>query len=192
MAPPTHSITDIAILRSLPGMTVIVPADAAETAAWVPVIAEYDSPVYFRLSRAATLPVHSVPIQVGIGKGEVLRGGKDATLVACGAMTGRSLLAAEKLATLGIEARLIHMPCIKPLDEQLLLQAAEETRVIITVEEHSILGGLGGAVAECLSAARPMPVLRLGIRDTFARTALDIDSLLDAFGLGVEDIVSAV
>jgi transketolase len=189
--PTHHSITDIAILRTLPGMTVIVPADAAEAACWVPVIAQYEGPVYFRLSRAATLPVHGSSLRVEIGKGEVLRSGKDVTLIACGSMVGRSVQAAQELAAQGVQARLINMASVKPLDEELILQAAEETGAIVTVEEHSVLGGLGSAVVEFLSDKHPTPVRRLGLTDTFARTALDVDTLLDAYGMGVEDIVAA-
>jgi transketolase len=190
--PTHHAMTDIATLRALPNMAVIVPADAAEAACWVPVLAEYDGPVYFRLSRAATLPVHTTAPRIALGKGETLRGGQEVAIFACGEMAGRSLRAAEQLAGQGIDARVINMPSIKPLDEDLILQTAEETRAIITVEEHSIVGGLGSAVAECLVEKRPTRITRLGIRDTFARTALDVDSLLDAYGLGIQDIVSAV
>ncbi len=190
--PTHHSITDIAIMRTLPGMAVIVPADAAEVAGWVPVIAQYEGPAYLRLSRASTLPVHGESVRAEIGKGEILRGGKDVSIIACGSMVGRSLQAVNELAAQGVEARLINMPSVKPLDEELVLQAAEETGAIVTVEEHSVLGGLGSAVAELLSARHPTPVRRLGIPDTFARTALDVDSLLDAYGMGVKDIVAAI
>jgi transketolase len=106
-------------------------------------------------------------------------------------MTGRSLQAVDQLARQGIQARLISMSSVKPLDEELVQQAAGETGRIVTVEEHVVTGGLGSAVAEFLGEKCPVPVYRLGIRDTFARTALDVDSLLDAYGLGVQDIVSA-
>jgi transketolase len=190
--PTHHAILDIAMMRALPEMTVIVPADAAEMAAWVPVIAEYDGPVYLRISRAATLPVHSGSVEVGLGKGELLRAGKDVTLIACGAMAGRSMQAAEILAAEGVDARVLNISSIKPLDTDLLLQAAEETAALVTVEEHSILGGLGGAVAEFLSENRPTRVIRVGVQDQFARTALDPETLMDAYGLGVKDIVSTV
>jgi transketolase len=190
---PTHySITDIANLRALPEMTVIVPADANETAQWVPVIAEWDGPVYFRLNRSATLPVHPKDVRVAIGKGMTLRAGNDLTIITTGAMTGRSLQAAIELEKKGIKGRVLEIPCIKPLDIELICQAASETHRIVTVEEHSIIGGLGGAVAETLSENCPVPLFRVGIRDIFTRTGLDPDSLLDACGLGVADIVSAV
>ncbi len=190
--PTHHAILDIAMMRVLPHMTVIVPADAAETAAWVPLIAEMDGPVYLRISRAATLPVHRGTAPVKPGKGELLRPGKDITILACGGMAGRSMLAAESLARKGIDVRVINLSSIKPLDREIILQAAEETRGILTAEEHSILGGLGGAVAELLSEALPTRMRRIGIRDCFACTAPDPESLMDAFGLSIEDIEKAV
>ena len=189
--PTHHAIMDIATLRAMPAMTVIVPADALEAARWVPVVAEYDGPVYLRLSRAATLPVHGQDLHLEIGKGLTLRGGNDVTLVATGSMVGRSLAAAEKLAGEGIEARVLEIHTIKPLDRDLILQAARETGALVTAEEHSVVGGLGGAVAEVLGEGHPTPMRRVGLGDTFARTALDPDSLMDACGLAVEDIARA-
>lgn len=189
---PTHNaITDIAILRAMPEMTVIVPADTVEAGKWVPVIAEYDGPVYLRLSRAATIPVHGDGLEVEIGKGISLRQGGDVTIVATGAMVGRSLLAAGKLAEKGIDARVLEIHTIKPLDVDLICQAAAETGAIVTAEEHSIVGGLGGAVAEVLGEHCPTPQVRVGVADTFALTALDLESLMDAFGLAVDDVVAA-
>ena len=178
-------------MRALPGMTVIVPADALEAARWVPVVAEYEGPVYLRISRAATLAVHDESLEVKIGKGITLRGGSDVTIISTGAMVGRSLLAAEELAKEGIEARVLEINTIKPLDVDLIRQAAEETGAVVTAEEHSVIGGLGGAITEALCSGRPTPVERVGIVDTFACTALDPESLMDAYGLAVEDIVSA-
>jgi len=189
--PTHHAILDIAMMRALPGMTVIVPADALEVARWVPVVAEYEGPVYIRISRAATLAVHSESLRVQIGKGILLRVGNDVTIIGTGAMTGRSLLAAEELAKQGIAAHVIEIHTIKPLDAELILQAAEETGAMVTAEEHSLIGGLGGAVAEALCAGRPIPLERVGIKDTFACTGLDPESLMDAYGLAVNDIVAA-
>ena len=189
---PTHNaITDIAILRAMPEMTVIVPADTLEAGRWVPVIAEYDGPVYLRLSRASTIPVHDETLEVRIGKGINLREGGDLTIVATGSMVGRSLLAAGKLARKGINARVLEIHTIKPLDVDLVCQAAAETGAIVTAEEHSIVGGLGGAVAEVLADRCPTPVVRVGVADTFALTAFDPDTLMDAFGLAVDDVVAA-
>jgi transketolase len=187
-----HAITDIANLRAIPGMTIVVAADAWEAGQWVPIIAEYDGPVYFRISRAAAAPVHTgVLPNLRIGKGLTLRAGNDVCLLATGAMAARSLQAADQLAAEGVHARVLELHTVKPLDCDLILQAAEETRAIVTVEEHSILGGLGGAVAELLAEAHPTPMLRVGIRDAFTRTALDCESLMDAMGLGVADVVRA-
>lgn len=186
-----HAIVDIATMRALPGMTVIVPADAIEAAKWVPVVAEYAGPVYLRLSRAETLPVHDRHLQVEMGKGITLREGNDVTLICTGSMVGRSLLATEKLAEKGIDARVLEIHTIKPLDKDLILQAAEETGALVTAEEHSVVGGLGGAVAHVLSGRHPTPMQRVGIPDTFVQTALDPESLMDACGLAVGDIVRA-
>jgi transketolase len=189
--PTHHAITDIALMRALPNMTVIVPADALEAAAWVPLVAQHRGPVYLRLSRAATLPVHSQAPSLRIGEGLTLREGRDVTLVAAGSMVGRSLLAAEQLAREGIAARVLEMHTIKPLDVALIERAAAETGAIVTAEEHSVIGGLGGAVAEVLVRGQPVPMESLGIADTFARTAPDPESLMDAFGLAVSDVVQA-
>ena len=189
--PTHHSIVDIAVMRALPEMTVIVPADAVEAAKWVSVMAEHDGPIYLRLSRAATLPVHDESLQIEIGKGIELRQGNDVTIVSTGSMVGRSLLAAEELAKRGIAARVLEIHTIKPLDVELLQQAAEETGAIVTAEEHSIIGGLAGAVAEALSGSHPAPIERVGVADTFTCTALDPESLMDACGLAVADVVSA-
>ncbi len=189
--PTHHSITDIAIMRALPEIAVIVPADAMEAASWVPLVAEYEGPVYLRLSRAATLPVHTQPPALEIGKGLTLRAGDDVTIIATGSMVGRSLLAAEQLSHAGIGARVLEFHTVKPLDTDLLRQAAEETGAIVTAEEHSVIGGLGGAVAEALGSGCPVPLERVGIADTFACTALTPELLMDAYGLAVEDIVAA-
>jgi len=190
--PTHHAIVDIAVMRALPEMTVIVPADATEAAAWVPLVAEYDGPVYLRLSRAATIPVHDDGIELEMGKGISLRDGSDVTIIATGSMVGRSMWAADALAGAGIDARVVEIHTIKPLDTELIAQAAAGTGAIVTAEEHSVVGGLGSAVAEALSASRPVPVERVGIADTFTRTAMDPEALMDAFGLAVEDIQDAV
>jgi len=190
--PTHHSIVDIAAMRSLPELTVIVPADAVEAAKWVPIIAEYDGPVYLRLSRAATIPVHDNAVEVEIGKGLTLREGTDLTIVATGSMVGRSMLAADELAEAGVDARVLEIHTIKPIDAELIQQAAEETGALVTAEEHSVVGGLGGAIAEVLCSAHPTILERVGIADAFTRTAPDPDSLMDACGLAVTDIVEAV
>jgi transketolase len=186
-----HSILDISIMRCLPNMTVIVPADDTEITKWVPVIAEHEGPVYLRLSRASTISVHSDEVKVSIGKGMTMKDGSDVTLIAAGSLVGRCMLAAEKLEKRGVSTRVLNVPCIKPLDNALILQAAEETGGLVTAEENTILGGLGGAVAELLSEYHPTPIKRVGINDTFALTAPDPDMLLDAFGMSVGDLVTS-
>jgi transketolase len=186
-----YSITDLANMRALPGMTVIVPADAAETAAWVPLVAEFDGPVYLRISRAGALPVYQPGTMLKIGRGVTLRQGNDLALVAIGSMVGRCARAAEELERLGIQARLLEMHTLKPLDRDLLLQAAGETGALVTAEEHSVIGGLGSAVAEVLCEGQPVPMERVGIQDRFCPTGHDLDRLMDACGLSVAEIVSA-
>ena len=186
-----YSITDLANIRALPGMTVIVPADAAEAAAWVPIVAEFDGPVYLRISRAGALPVYKAGTKLEIGKGLNLRNGIDLTLIATGAMVGRCARAAEELAVLGVDARLLEIHTLKPLDKDLLLRAAEQTGAIVTAEEHTVIGGLGSAVAETLAEAHPIPLERVGIQDRFCPTGRDLDTLMDACGLSVAEIVAA-
>jgi transketolase len=186
-----YSITDLANLRALPGMTVIVPADAAETAVWVRQVAEFDGPVYLRISRAGARPVYQAGTKLEIGRGLTLRKGNDLALVANGAMVGRCAQAAEQLAKIGIEARLVEMHSLKPFDQELLLQAAEQTGALVTAEEHSIIGGLGSAVAETLAENHPVPMERVGIQDRFCPTGRDLDTLMDACGLSVAEVVAA-
>jgi transketolase len=189
---PTHyAMTDLAIMRALPEMTVIVAADAAEAARWVPLVAELDGPAYLRLSRGSALPAGNESLPLEVGRGLTLRPGRDVTLVAAGTMVGRSLSAAEELARLGISARVLEIHTLKPIDAELICGAAEETGAMVSAEEHSIVGGLGGAVAEVLSAGRPTPLERVGIADRFAHTGPDPDTLMDAFGLSVGSIVGA-
>jgi transketolase len=186
-----YSISDLANMRALPGMTVIVPADAAEAAAWVPIVARFDGPVYLRISRAGAVPVYRAGSALQIGKGLMLRPGHDLTLVATGAMVGRCAVAAEQLAAQGIDARLLEIHTLKPLDRDLLLQAAEETGALVTAEEHTVIGGLGSAVAETMADAHPVPLERVGIHDVFCPTGRNLDTLMDACGLSVAEIISA-
>lgn len=189
--PTHHAITDIAIMRSLPEMTVIVPADSLEAAAFVPLIAEYDGPVYFRLNRAATLSVSQPGENLQIGKGIMRRTGRDVTIAACGCMVGRSLKAADLLSREDIDAGVLDLHTIKPIDKELIISAARQTGAIVSAEEHTVIGGLGAAVAEVLGEGLPVPLVRVGIDDSFARTGPDPDAVMDACGLGVADIVSA-
>ena len=189
--PTHHAITDIAIMRSLPEMTVIVPADAREAATFVKLIAEYDGPVYLRLNRSATQPVSQPGDNLHIGKGILRRPGSDITIIACGSMVGRSLQAAEILAGLGVDARVLDMHTIKPLDNELILRMVEETGGVVTAEEHTVIGGLGSAVAELLAQEMPVPQVCVGIKDTFACTGPDPDTIMDAYGLGIRDIADS-
>ncbi len=188
--PTHHSIIDIAIMRSIPGMAVIVPADATEVKKMVPAVAEYDGPVYLRISRTDMPVVFDEKHMVEIGKGVVVCDGSDVTLISNGIMVSRCVEAAELLADEGVDAGVVNMHTLKPLDVSIIKQAAG-TGAIVTVEEHSIIGGLGSAVAEALGSQCPVPLERVGIADTFAETALDADSLLDHYGMAVEDIIGA-
>jgi len=188
---PTHqSVCDVAVMRAMPNITVIVAADAVEIGKLVPAIAEWNGPVYLRVSRAEVPVLFGPDHTVQIGKGNVLRDGYDVTLIATGVMVGRTLQAADELARQGVSARVLEMHTIKPLDADLVLKAAGETRALVTVEEHSIIGGLGGTVAETVSDGRPVPVVRVGIHDRFCETG-PYEALLDRYGMAVGDIVAA-
>lgn len=189
---PTHfAVTDIANMRALPNMTVIVPCDAAQAADFVGLVTEFEGPVYLRINRGSTLPVHQPGAELQIGKGILRKKGSDLTIVAAGSMVGRALLAAEQLETEGVQARVVEIHTIKPLDREIILQAAAETGAIVTTEEHARIGGLGSAVAELLVETNPIPMERVGIGDAFCPTGRNVDSLLDACGLSVEDIILA-
>jgi len=188
--PTHHSVIDIAVMRAMPNLAVVVAADATEARKLVPAVAEYDGPVYLRLSRAVVPVVFGDDHEVEIGKGNVLHDGTDVTVMATGVMVSRALLAAERLGQEGVEARVVSLHTIKPLDRELILASVERTGAVVTVEEHSMIGGLGGAVAELLGEMLPVPVVRVGIRDTFTDTG-PYEALLDHYGMSVADIVSA-
>jgi len=187
--PTHHAIIDLAVMRAMPNMTVVVPADSVEAAAAVPAVAEHVGPVYLRLSRAEVPDVMPKGEAFTIGKGRVLREGKHVTIINCGVLLSRCLTAAAQLAEKGIEATVVNMPTLKPLDEKLLLQVAG-TGAVVTVEEHSIVGALGSAVAEVLGRSRPTPMQMVGIKDTFTETG-PYEPLLDKWGMSVGDIVAA-
>ncbi len=189
---PTHFATnDIALMRAMPNMIVLAPADNREAAKMVQVIAEYPGPVYMRISRAVVPDVFDDSLTVEIGKGITLRDGGDVTIVGCGSMVGRCLRAADRLAQEGIDARVLSMASIKPLDAELVVQAAQETGALVTAEDHTILGGLGSAVVEALAEHHPAPVEFVGLKDTFAETGPDTETLMDAWGLSIADLVAA-
>ena len=184
-----YSICDLSIMRSLPNLTVISPADPVEIEKMVPLIGEYDGPVYMRISRAELPVVFDEDHKVEIGKGIIVRQGNDITLIASGVMVHYCLEAAKILAAERIEARVVNIHTIKPLDISLITKCAEETGVIVTAEEHSIIGGLGTAVEEAVSENCPVPVEKIGIPDTFCVTGPDPESLLDHYGMSIEDVV---
>ena len=186
--PTHHSIIDIAIMRSMPDMAVVVPADATEVEKMVPAVAEYDGPVYLRISRTDMPTVFGEKHEVEIGKGVVVRDGSDVTLISNGIMVSRCVMAAKLLADERIDAGVVNMHTLKPLDVSIVKEVAG-TGAIVTVEEHSIIGGLGSAVAEALGSQCPVPLERVGIVDTFTETALNPESLLDHYGMAVENIV---
>jgi transketolase len=182
---------DIAIMRALPNMTVVVPADAVETERVIREAVKYYGPMYIRLSRPKSLILHNDPnYPFKIGKGEVMRAGSDLTIVACGLMVGPSLEAAATLEQEGLKARVVNLHTIKPLDKELLVRCAQETGALVTVEEHSILGGLGGAVAEVIVENAPVPMLRVGLKDVFGESGTP-DELLAKYGLTAEEIAKA-
>jgi transketolase len=189
--PTHHSIMDVAIMRVMPNLTVLVPSDSMEAKKMIPLMAEHNGPVYIRLSRAEMPVIFAESHKVEIGKGVVVRDGTDVTIMANGHMLSRSLEAADTLSSQGMKARVVNMHTVKPLDVPLVLKCAQETGAVVTVEEHSIIGGLGSAVAETLSGELPVPVKRVGIGDTFTETSRDFDSLLDKYGMSIEDIVRA-
>ncbi|HQU86886.1 MAG TPA: transketolase family protein [Pyrinomonadaceae bacterium] len=187
LGPTHHSIEDIAWLRAIAGMTIIVPADPLETIQALNTVAEFEGPVFLRVSRMGTPAVHPEDYQFQIGKAFKLREGKDLTIIANGTMVARAVAAAEKLSVDGIEARVLNMATVSPLDKQAIIDAAVETGRIITVEEATISGGLGSAVAEVVTANHPVPVKILGIPGVFAPTG-SAEWILDHFGLNAEGI----
>jgi transketolase len=188
--PTHHSVTDIAIMRSLPNMTIIVPGDPVALTKLLPQVAEWPGPVFFRLNRNEVPVLFDDGYAPKIGEAIMLRQGGDVTLICTGLMVSRSLEAAEMLAGQGTDARVLEMHTVKPLDTESVLQAARETGAFVTVEEHSIVGGLGGAVAETVTDAYPVPIKRVGMADRFAETGPYLE-MLDRYGMSVEDIVAA-
>ena len=190
---PTHqACEDLAIMRDIPGMLVVCPCDAYEMHAAVEQLLEYQGPAYLRLGRSAVETVTDAieGYTFRLGRGCVLREGSDVTIIAVGLMVQESLRAAELLHAEGIEARVVNMPTIKPLDEELVLESARKTGCIVTCEEHSIIGGLGSAVCECLSENCPTPVVRHGVHDVFGVSG-KAQAVLDFFGLNPEGIAAA-
>ena len=179
---------DIALMRTIPGMTIINPADETESKKAVFAAMELDGPVYIRFGRLAVPVIFDDDYNFEVGKGVELREGSDVTIIATGLMVNEALQAYELLKAEGISARIINMATIKPLDNEIVLKAARETGAVVTAEEHSVIGGLGGAACELLSGECPVPVVRLGVYDTFGHSGPAAD-LLDEFGLRAANIV---
>ena len=187
-----QAIEDISLMRSVPNMVVINPADDIETEAAIKAVAEMEGPCYVRLGRMAVSRVNDeTNYNFVIGKGITLAEGNDVAIIGTGIMVEAALEAKEELAKEGINARVINIHTIKPIDEELIIKAAKETGVIVTAEEHSIIGGLGSAVAEVVSEKCPVPVLRVGVKDTFGESGKP-NELLEKYGLTSKDIVNKV
>ena len=189
----THQCNeDIALMRAIPGMVVINPSDDVEAHAAVAAAREYEGPVYLRFGRLAVPVINDRPdYKFEIGKGVTLREGKDLTIIATGLPVAASLEAAEMLEKDGISAKVINIHTIKPLDTELIIAAAKETGKVVTIEEHSVIGGLGSAVCECLSEHAPTPVMRIGIQDVFGESGAAVP-LLHKYGLDAEGIYNKV
>jgi transketolase len=188
---PTHQTTeDMGIMRTIPNMCVIMPADNSATRALLFKTMDWQGPLFFRLVKGFLPDVYDEKEQFEIGKGKIVKEGADVSIIANGDMLYYSLQAAEKLAGEGIQARVVDMHTIKPLDTELVLDCCEKTGAVVTVEDHSIYNGLGSAVAEVIAEERPTPFKRVGVRDTFAESG-EFEELLVKYGLSTADIVKA-
>ncbi len=188
----THqSIEDIALMRSIPNMTVLCPADHFETIKAIEAAINHEGPVYVRLGRLAVPYLFDENYKFEIGKSSTLKDGDDITVIATGLMVGKALEAYEVLKSEGINVRVINMPSIKPIDEEAIIKAAKETKGIITVEEHSVIGGLGSAVCDVLCTKYPAKVDKIGVQDRFGQSGKP-DELLEEYGLTAENIVKHV
>lgn len=186
-----QALEDIALMRVLPGMTVIVPADSIETEQAINAVADYFGPVYVRLGRSKTPIVMPEDYKFEIGKAFIFHIGRDANIIATGIMTAAALEAKKILEATGLDIGVINMSTIKPLDEKAVIKAAEASSLIITAEEHSIIGGLGSAVCELVSEKKPVTVKRIGMKDIFGRSGKP-EELLNYYGLTARDIVREI
>jgi len=185
----THqTVEDISLMRSIPNMVVLSPSDDVEAKAAIFAAAEYYGPVYIRLGRLATPTIHDENYKFKLGNGEVLREGTDVAIIATGLMVAKALDAADKLKEEGIKATVVNIHTIKPLDKELIIKVAKETGKVVTVEEHSVIGGLGSAVCEVLSQKLPTKVKLIGINDVFGQSGT-ANELLVHYNLTVENIV---
>ena len=189
----THQcLEDIALMRTIPGMTVVNPSDAVEALAAVEAAASTYGPFYLRFGRAAVPVINDRPdYKFELGKGVLLRDGKHVTIIATGIMVSMALEAAETLAVEGIDARVINIHTIKPIDREIIIKAASETGAIVTAEEHNIIGGLGSAVSEVVCESCPVPVVKVGVNDCFGRSG-KVPALLEMYGLTPANIVENV
>lgn len=186
-----QSVEDISLMRSIPNMTVLVPADGVEAEKMIFAAAEYNGPMYVRLGRSAVPTLFDENYNFEIGKGVVLKEGNDATIIACGMMVNEALIAADMLKEENINVRVINMSTIKPIDTELIIKAAKETKAIVTAEEHSIIGGLGSAVSEVVSENHPVKVKKVGLNDCFGESGTP-GELLEKYGLTAKNIVAKV
>lgn len=186
-----QSVEDISLMRSIPNMTVVVPADGVEAEKMIFAAAEFNGPMYVRLGRSAVPTIFEEDYNFEIGKGVVLREGNDATIIACGIMVNEAIIAADMLKEENINVRVINMSTIKPIDTELIIKAAKETKAIVTAEEHSIIGGLGSAVSEVVSENHPTIVKKVGVNDIFGESGTP-NELLEKYGLTAKNIVEKV
>ena len=186
-----QTFEDIALMRTIPGMTVVNPCDAASTKILMRQVIDHDGPCYVRLGRAAVPVFYDKDAELELGKGHMLRDGSDAAVIATGIMVSAAWDAAEKLASEGINVRVIDMHTLKPVDEDIIVKAAEDTGKIVTAEEHSVIGGLGSAVASVLAEKHPAKMRMVGQHDTFGESG-NPDELLVKYGMTADDIVKAV
>ena len=186
-----QTFEDIALMRTIPGMTIINPGDAVSAKILIRQAVEYNGPVYLRLGRAAVPVLYEEKAGIKIGKGSLLRDGKDVTVIATGIMASKALAAAESLAAKGIDVRVIDIHTIKPIDKDIIIKAAKETKGIVTAEEHSIIGGLGSAVAEVTAENCPAKIAFVGQKDVFGESGKP-DELLKKYGMAEEDIEKAL
>lgn len=187
-----QAFADVALMRVLPNMTVVVPADASATQQVTRWLVELGTPSYMRLTRGSTPVVYSDDSELNLGKAEIVRDGDDLTIISNGFMVSQSLEAAKELEKQGVDTRIIDLHTIKPMDKKAIFKAASETGAILTVEEHSIYGGLGGAISEVLSENMPTWMERVGIRDCFAESSRNYHTLLEEYSLSSNHIMNKV
>ena len=186
-----QTFEDLALMRTIPGMTVVNPSDGVSARKLMKQVVDFDGPAYVRLGRAAVPVCYGEDDEIVLGKGNQVRAGKDITVIATGIMVNEALIAAEELAAEGIDVRVIDMHTIKPLDEEIIVKAAQETGAIVTAEEHSVIGGLGSAVAEVVVKKCPVKMAMVGQQDTFGESGKP-DELKEKYGMTAADIVKAV